>query len=84
MPNNIDVVYDDNLQAAWEALGMIREAVETLAPPGGVQAEDHLPDPEPTTEAAALIHGIMALRDAYEQSQARVTALEAELTALKG
>lgn len=68
-------VSSDNLRDLWAALGMIREAVEALAPPGSVKSSDHLDDPEPSTEAEALIIGITALRSAYDEVLTNNTAL---------
>jgi hypothetical protein len=49
---------------AWDSLRMIREAVETLAPPGAVRSEEAVLatlGPEPVHEAQAIIEGIQKL-----------------------
>ena len=50
-----------NLQEAWSALAMVREAIETLAPSGSVKAAEHLDGPTFMHEAEALVAGIMAM-----------------------
>jgi hypothetical protein len=70
----IEAVWRENLKTAWHALRMIREAVETLRPPGAVRAEEAVLatlGPEPTHEAMALIEGIQAIADAAEAGQRR-------------
>lgn len=51
----------DNLREAWSALGMIREAVETLAPSGSVKAAENLAGPTFMHEAEALVAGIQSM-----------------------
>ena len=54
----------ENLRSAWTALRMIREAVETLGPPGAMRSEEAVLatlGPEPTDEAEAIIEGIKAI-----------------------
>lgn len=53
-----------NLQEAWSALAMIREAVETLAPCGAVKAALYLDGPTFMHESDALVLGIRAIADA--------------------
>lgn len=50
-----------NICEAWHALGMIREAIETLGPAGSVAASEHLAGPTFTHEAEALVAGIMTM-----------------------
>jgi hypothetical protein len=50
-----------NLREAWDALAMIRETVETLAPSGSVKAAEHLDGPTLVHEADSLVAGIMAI-----------------------
>ena len=40
MDNNERERWRDNMQNAWAALRMIREAVETLGPPGAIPSRD--------------------------------------------
>ena len=53
-------VFRDNIKNCRAALRMIREAVETHAPPGSVPPEDHV-EPPFTAEADALVKGILAI-----------------------
>src|SRR5690606_3121147 len=48
----------ENLQEAWAALRMLREAIEPLGPVGALPAEEHLDGPAFTHEAEALVAGI--------------------------
>lgn len=48
----------ENLQEAWAALRIIREAVETLGPIGAMRAEEHLDGPTLMHEAEAIVEGI--------------------------
>ena len=50
----------ENYRNAWQALRMIREAVETLGPPGVLPSEEavlKLYGPEPVHEAQAIVEG---------------------------
>ncbi len=51
-------------QDAWAALGMIREAVETLGPIGAMPAEESLAGPTFLHEADAIVAGIMKMKEA--------------------
>lgn len=51
----------ENLREAWAALAMIRESIETFAPPGSVKASEYLDGPTFMHEAEALVAGIVAL-----------------------
>jgi len=53
-----------NLQDAWAAMRMIREAVETLGPIGAMPAEEHLAGPTFLHEAEAIVAGIMKMKAA--------------------
>ena len=53
-------VFRDNMKNCRAALRMIREAVETHAPPGSVPAEEYV-EPPFTAEAEALVKGILAI-----------------------
>ena len=53
-------VFHDNITNCRAALRMIREAVETHAPPGSVPAEEYV-EPPFTAEAEALVKGILAI-----------------------
>jgi hypothetical protein len=55
-----EALWKANLRALWEELSAIREFVEDNAPPGSVTGEEYLGDPEPMTEAKAIIEGIAA------------------------
>lgn len=50
----------DEIQSLWEALRLIRQEVELLAPPGSVPAEETLL-PEPGYLAEAIVQGVHAL-----------------------
>ena len=52
--------FRDNMKNCRAALRMIREAVETHAPPGSVPAEEYV-EPPFTAEAEALVKGILAI-----------------------
>jgi hypothetical protein len=56
-------VFRDNMKDCRAALRMIREAVETHAPPGSVTAEEYV-EPPFTAEAEALVKGILAIASA--------------------
>ena len=53
-------VFRDNIKNCRAALRMIRETVETNAPPGSVPAEEYV-EPPFTAEAEALVKGILAI-----------------------
>ena len=53
-------VFRNNIANCRAALRMIREAVETHAPPGSVPAEEYV-EPPFTAEAEALVKGILAI-----------------------
>ena len=53
-------IFRDNIQNCRAALRMIREAVESNAPPGSVPAEEYV-EPPFTAEAEALVKGILAI-----------------------
>jgi len=52
--------FRDNITNGRAALRMIREVVETHAPPGSVPAEEYV-EPPFTAEAEALVRGILAI-----------------------
>jgi hypothetical protein len=58
-----DDVWRENMQNAWAALRMIREAVETFGPATSLDGEDAvlLRGPEPVHEAEAIVEAIMRL-----------------------
>jgi hypothetical protein len=58
-------VFRNNIKNCRAALRMIREAVETHAPPGSVPAEEH-GEPPFTAEAEALVKGIIAIVNAKD------------------
>ena len=63
-PPMTEAVWRDNLQNAWAALRMIREAVETLGAPGGLISEEQVLaqyGPEPIDEATAIVNALTAL-----------------------
>lgn len=64
-----------NLQEAWSALAMIREAVETLAPSGSVKAAEHLDGPTFMHEAEALVAGIQAISSGPQAPSKLLTML---------
>ena len=53
-------IFRDNIKNCRAALRMIREAVESNAPPGSVPAEEYV-EPPFTAEAEALVKGILAI-----------------------
>ena len=53
-------IFRDNIKNCRAALRMIRETVETNAPPGSVPAEEYV-EPPFTAEAEALVKGILAI-----------------------
>lgn len=55
-------ICQENLQEAWAALTMIRETVETFAPPGSVTNAEYL-GPEFMQEAEAIVRGIRAMAE---------------------
>jgi hypothetical protein len=51
----------ENYRNAWAALGMIREAVETLGPPGALMSRDGVLrryGPEPIHEGQAIVDAL--------------------------
>jgi len=70
-----------NIRELWSALRMIRETVETLGDVGAMPAGEHLPDPTPTTEAEAIVAGIMtvgaSVRAAAIEEAAKVADMHA-------
>jgi hypothetical protein len=56
-----------NLQEAWAAMALIREAVETLGPVGAVPSAEHLDGPTFMHEAEAIVNGIQALAHSRPQ-----------------
>ncbi len=53
-----------NLQALWQALALIRDAIEELAPVGAMRSSEAVmgaEGPEPHHEAEELIRGIQAI-----------------------
>ena len=53
-----------NLQALWQALTLIRDAIEELAPVGAMRSSEAVmgaQGPEPHLEAEELIRGIQAI-----------------------
>ena len=53
-----------NLQALWQALALIRDAIEELAPIGAMRSSEAVmgaSGPEPHHEAEELIRGIQAI-----------------------
>lgn len=64
MMTDSDALWRDNLQNAWAALRMIREAVETLGPPGVLISEEQVLaqyGPEPIHEATAIVEALRKL-----------------------
>jgi len=57
----------DNFRDAWDALALIREAIEDCAPPGSVTRRLYLPLPEATAEAEALVRGVYAIAHTAKQ-----------------
>jgi hypothetical protein len=56
-----DDVALENYRNAWQALRMIREAIETLGPPGVLPSEEavlKLYGPEPVHEGQAIVHAL--------------------------
>ena len=53
-------VFRDSIKNCRAALRMIREAVETHAPPGSLPVEEYV-EPPFTAEAEALVKGILAI-----------------------
>lgn len=53
----------ENLREAWLALGMIREAIETLGPVGAIASSEAvlLQGPTFTDEAEELVRGIQRM-----------------------
>ena len=60
-PNEV-AAWKANYQDAREALALICEVVEELAPPGSVPNTEYL-TPELSVEAEALVRGIRAIAD---------------------
>jgi hypothetical protein len=58
-----------NLQEAWAAMALIREAVETLGPVGAVPSAEHLDGPTFMHEAEAIVNGIQALAHSRPQGK---------------
>lgn len=56
-------------RALWDALRMIREAVEAHAPAGSLPAREHT-GPHPSEEAEALIAAIVAIATGKTEPQA--------------
>jgi hypothetical protein len=51
----------ENYRNAWQALGMIREAIETLGPPGALLSRDGVLrtyGPEPIHEGQAIVDAL--------------------------
>jgi hypothetical protein len=56
----------ENYRNAWAALGMIREAIETLGPPGVLPSDEIVVGyygPEPVHEAEAIVVALMRILD---------------------
>ncbi|WOH55328.1 hypothetical protein [Bradyrhizobium sp. BWC-3-1] len=59
-----DAAWRENMQNAWAALRMVREAVETLGPPGILISEEEVlaqSGPEPIHEATAIVDALTTL-----------------------
>jgi hypothetical protein len=59
--NDRDAVWRDNVQNARAALRMIREAIETLGPPGVLISEEEVLaryGPEPIHQATAIVEAL--------------------------
>ncbi len=64
MPADEEDVALDNYRNAWQALRMIREAVETLGPPGVLPSETAvltLYGPEPVHEGQAIVDALTTI-----------------------
>jgi hypothetical protein len=60
MPEELDSALE-NYRNAWQALRMIREAIETLGPPGVLPSEEavlSLYGPEPIHEGQAIVDAL--------------------------
>jgi hypothetical protein len=56
----------DNAANGWAALAMIREAIETLGPPGALPSGEHVVaiyGPEPVHEAEAIVVALQRILD---------------------
>jgi len=60
-----------NMQAAWAALRMIREAVEEFGPVASLESPEAvlLRGPEPTHEAEAIIEALQRIRSALSAAR---------------
>jgi hypothetical protein len=59
----------DNYQNAWAALRMIREAIETLGPPGALPSNEAvlmLYGPEPVHEGQAIVDALRRILPTVE------------------
>jgi hypothetical protein len=57
----LEDVRRETMQNAWHALRMIREAIETLGPPGVLPSQEavlKLYGPEPVHEATAIVNAL--------------------------
>lgn len=57
-----------NIRDGWDALAMIREAVENSAPVGSVPRSEYLAEPTPFHEAMAIIQGVAAMRAQMDEA----------------
>jgi hypothetical protein len=76
MDDKADVALE-NYRNAWQALRMIREAVETLGPPGVLPSEEAvlaLYGPEPIHEAQAIVDALTKLLGKEKGSGRRLGA----------
>jgi hypothetical protein len=64
----------ENYRNAWVGLRMIREAVETLGPPGALLSEDGVLmkyGPEPIHEAQAIVDALTTILNADRSQDGR-------------
>jgi len=64
----------NNIRAGWNALRLIREAVENYAPPGSVRCDEYT-EPEPGFEAEAIVKGVQAIVAELERERKAVEEL---------
>ena len=73
-----DAIWQENLQAAWAALQMVREAIETLGGVGALPSEDAvlgLRGPLPCHEAGVLVEAVKAITARAEKAERERDAL---------
>jgi hypothetical protein len=69
----------ENMQNAWVALRMIREAIQTLGPPGTLMSRDAVlieHGPEPVHEAQAIVDALNKLSGASKPVLLKVDGAE--------